>query len=200
MQTFINPTISVGQLGHCWQFEDDVIVEILPGAVDDDGYDLPERRHFYTAQGVKLDVPDTLVPGEIPSPTLDDLKTAKINELSGKCKQQIVSGFESTALGSSYHYPTKETDQLNLASSVIDSLLPNLPADWTTPFWCEDAVGVWSFKPHTAEQIQQVGRDAKAAVLACMAKNAGLAQQVLDAKTQEDVEKIKWEAPVHAEL
>ena len=84
------------------------------------------------------------------------------------------------------------TDQQNLASSVLDSLLPGLSEDWTTPFWCEDTSGAWAFRMHTAVQIQQVGRDAKASILAAMGKNEILQAQIATAETVEQLEGITW--------
>ena len=63
---------------------------------------------------------------------------------------------------------------------------------WTTPFWCEDAAGNWAWVNHTSAQIQKVGVDGKQAILACMAKNAGLAAQVAAATTVAAVQAITW--------
>lgn len=123
-------------------------------------------------------------------------KDAKITILSAACRQAITAGFESAALGQPHLYPSQETDQLNLAGSVTDSLLADLPADWVTPFWCADLHGVWAMRPHTAEQIQQVGREAKARILALMQYNAALAEQVQLAPDKTAVDQIIWEYPV----
>lgn len=107
------------------------------------------------------------------------MKADKVTELSTDCQAQIYAGFDSAALGASYHYPAKDKDQTNLSGSVVASLLPNLATDWTTPFWCLDAAGNWAFMDHTAAQIQQVGVDAKAAILDALAKNKSLVDQVM---------------------
>ncbi|WP_341667330.1 DUF4376 domain-containing protein [Alcaligenes sp. SDU_A2] len=122
-------------------------------------------------------------------------KDAKAVALSAECRAAITAGFESDALGDPHLYPSKETDQINLAGSVTDSLLPDLPADWATPFWCADAAGEWAMRPHTAEQIQQVGREAKVRILALMQHNAALAEQVQLAPDKPSVEQIVWEYP-----
>jgi hypothetical protein len=118
----------------------------------------------------------------------------KVAELSNACKAAILAGFDSDALGATHMYPAKDTDQANLSSSVVASLLPDISDDWTTPFWCADTGGIWTFRPHTAAQIQQVGRDAKAQVLACMTKNATLAGQAQAATTPEQLAAITWQA------
>lgn len=140
-------------------------------------------------------VPAWLHADEPPLP-LKDAKAAKIAELSAECATRITAGFESSALGAAHHYPANNTDQRNLASSVLASLIPDLPVGWTTPFWCADAAGDWAMRPHTAAQIQQVGQDGKAAILALMTKNEALAQQVNavtdDATGNVTVEQITW--------
>jgi hypothetical protein len=126
---------------------------------------------------------------------LAQAKAARIAGLSGDCQADIYSGFHSSTLGADHTYPAKDTDQQNLASSVLASILPGQPADWTTPFWCMDSAGVWAMRAHTADQIQQVGRDGKARILACMSQNDTLAAQVQAATTIEAVAAIVWVSP-----
>ena len=76
--------------------------------------------------------------------------------------------------------------------SVTDSLLPGLSPNWTTPFWCADQNGVWQFRPHTAAQIQQAGRDGKTAVAGAQGKLAALTAQVMSAPTIGAVNAIDW--------
>ena len=130
-----------------------------------------------------------------PVVTLKEAKAAKTAELSAACQTDIYSGFHSSALGADYLYPAKATDQQNLASSVLASILPGQPDDLTTPFWCADAAGAWAFRLHTAAQIQDVGKDAKARILACMGQNVALAAQVAAAETVEAVQAIVWVSP-----
>src|ERR1700756_2369298 len=54
------------------------------------------------------------------------------------------SGFVSSALGAPYRYPSTRDDQNNLSSSVVASMFPNLPANWTTMFKCTDSNGATS--------------------------------------------------------
>lgn len=122
-------------------------------------------------------------------------KTAQINALSEACATSILSGFTSNALGTVHTYPSKATDQQNLSSSVLASLMPNIPTTWTTPFWCADSNNNWAFVNHTASQIQQVGEDAKTSILTNMAQNATLAAKVQAATTIAAVQAITWVAP-----
>lgn len=128
---------------------------------------------------------------------LANAQTDKLSVLSTACAAQIYAGFASSALGAPYTYPAKDKDQSNLIASVTASLVPNLPAGWTTPFWCADGAGVWALRPHTAAQIQKVGLDAKAAIEAAIQKNATLAAQVMavkvtDANAITTVQAIVW--------
>ncbi|MBD1412847.1 hypothetical protein ID145_16865 [Burkholderia contaminans] len=125
--------------------------------------------------------------------SLADTRAAQIAALDAACKTAIYAGFSSSALGDVHTYPAQDTDQQNLSVSVLASLMPNLPTGWTTPFWCCDSSGVWSYVPHSAAQIQQVGQDGKAAILAAIAKKAQLAAQVNAATTIAAVQAIVWE-------
>lgn len=123
--------------------------------------------------------------------TLDAVRTAKVAEMSEACAGAILAGFKSSALGSQYEYPAKPTDQTNLAGSIIASLIAG-PGDWGTPFWCADAAGDWAFRMHTATQIQQVGRDGKAAILAAMTKNEILRARI-ETATIAELDAMWWE-------
>lgn len=112
--------------------------------------------------------------------------------VNAACATAITEGFTSSALGAPHMYPAKQTDQQNLSASVLASMYPNLPAGWTTPFWCADANGVWAWINHTAVQIQQAGGDGKAAILGCMSKNAALQAQITAATDVPSVQKINW--------
>lgn len=124
-------------------------------------------------------------------PELGELRVIKRDEISQACGNHIAAGFRSAALGSEYLYPAKPQDQANLVASVTDSLLAAGDTDWATPFWCADAAGVWDFRLHTITQIQQVGREGKAATLAAMSKNETLRQQIMVA-TAEQLNDINW--------
>jgi hypothetical protein len=123
---------------------------------------------------------------------LDDAKASQKSVVSQACQAAIVAGFTSSALGAAHTYPAKPTDQQNLNASVVASLLPGITAGWTTPFWCADSGGHWAYVMHTVAQIQQVGVDGKAAILACLTKNQELAAQIDAATTVDAVQVIQW--------
>lgn len=123
--------------------------------------------------------------------TVDDARATKIADMSDACAAAILRGFTSDALGAEFTYPLKLTDQANLSNSILDSLLPGLPSNWTTPFWCANTEGVWAMRPHSAAQIQRAGRDGKTAILAAMTKNEGLRTQIM-ASSIAQIDLIHW--------
>lgn len=128
----------------------------------------------------------------IASSLIDAARQAKVIELTQICGAKIVGGFSSSALGDVHHYPSDMKDQINLMGSVTDSIMPELPADWQTPFWCRDGDGAWAWKMHNAAQIQQVGRDGKAHVVNCQTTLATLNAKISAAKSVASVNSITW--------
>ena len=123
--------------------------------------------------------------------SLDVARAARTRELYAACERRITGGFSSSALGTPHAYPSTMVDQINLMGSVSASLLPDRPADWTTPFWCASD-GAWAFRPHDAAQIQAAGADCKAHVAACQTLLAALNLQVQGASSVAAVEAITW--------
>lgn len=103
------------------------------------------------------------------------------------------SGFSSSALGSEYSYPSSLADQANLTAVITASMIPGQPAGTTYLFWCKDSTGKEAFVPHTPAQIQKVGLDGMASIMAAKQKQEQLAQQIAAANTIEAVQAIVWE-------
>lgn len=143
-------------------------------------------------RGSKLEAPMAV------APSLDEVKAAHVEGLRLACEASITGGFTSGALGNAHIYPSDIKAQINLMGSVTDSLVPGLPANWTTPFWVCDVDGVWTWQMHDATQIQQAGRDGKAHVVRCQTLLGELTVSVLAAETTEAVASVVWpeEAPV----
>ncbi|CAJ0701520.1 hypothetical protein LMG19089_02860 [Ralstonia edaphis] len=126
------------------------------------------------------------------TPTLEQAKAAQADVVSAACQAAILAGFTSSALGSAHTYPAQLVDQQNLSASVLASVMPGLASGWTTPFWCADSSGNWSYADHTAAQIQRVGQDGKAAILAAIEKKVGLVAQINAATSVSAVQAITW--------
>jgi hypothetical protein len=100
------------------------------------------------------------------------------------------AGFVSSALGNPYTYPSGIADQANLTAVIVGSLLPGSGA--THLFWCKSAAGVENFVAHTAAQIQQVGLDGLAAIMAWKSKQLTLSAEIQAATTIAAVQAIVW--------
>ena len=124
--------------------------------------------------------------------SLEQKRVARVEAMRAACEQQIVAGFMCGALGETYLYPARAQDQANLIASVTDSLMASDEPAWRTQFWCADAAGAWEFRDHTVDQIQQVGKTGKAAILAAMGKNELLRRQIEAASTAAQIEAITW--------
>ncbi|WYW02704.1 tail fiber protein [Pseudomonas phage vB_PpuM-Peetri] len=129
----------------------------------------------------------------IPLPDLEVVKTAKYQEIASRCATTITGGFPSDALGTTHTYPSKVTDQANLTASVVDSLLSKDDDNWQTPFWCTGPDMAAQYKLHNKAQIQKVGQDAKAFILATLAKKDTLEAKLTAAKTRDQVYAIGWD-------
>jgi hypothetical protein len=104
----------------------------------------------------------------------------------------IYAGFQSSALGKVYTYPAKDTDQQNLAASVLDAVINASVSGYTTPFWCCDSTGKWAYVPHTSAQMIQVGKDGKNAILAALSRNAVAQAAIANATSVATVQAVTF--------
>lgn len=130
-------------------------------------------------------------PHWVDTATIEQARASKVEAMRQACEAHIFAGFMCSALGEPFLYPANDRDQKNLVGSVTDSLLAGGDPDWRTPFWCCDAAGVWEFRMHTIAEIQQVGREGKAAIIAALSKNELLARQIAVASA-EQLPGIAW--------
>lgn len=127
-----------------------------------------------------------------PGPKISQVRALQLRVIEKACEADIVAGFTSAALGEEHTYPSKLTDQANLAASVSVSREPYLPEGWYAPFWCVDAEGAWEYRHHTAEQIRRVGMDGYLSNLAKLQRKGQLEAQINEAATPEEVVAITW--------
>ncbi len=133
--------------------------------------------------------------GWLPPPdtrSLDETKTGKVGELRAACASAITGGYVSSALGSPHHYPSGDVDQRNMLGSVAASLLPDVGPGWTTPFWCRDEAGEWSFTAHSAAEIQRAGGDGRLHVIDCQTRLAEILERLYAAVDATEVASITW--------
>jgi len=126
------------------------------------------------------------------SVSLQDLKSVQIKKISQDCQDSIIAGQLSSALGAEHLYPTAPIDQQNLTANFSSSLVPGLSSNWSTPQMCRDSDGVWAYRLHSAAQIQQVGIDVKAAIVAILLHKYALQSQINAATTIEAVKAVVW--------
>jgi hypothetical protein len=94
-------------------------------------------------------------------PNIPHIKINKISMLNSCCSAACVSGFVSSAIGSSYFYGSSPIDQQNLLTAVSASMNPTNPADWSVLVWCSvpNDNASWTLKPHTANQVRVLNED-----------------------------------------
>lgn len=127
--------------------------------------------------------------------TVDAARQRKAEEISVLCRNTIVSGFNSDALGETNFYGSDPEDQHNLSACVLDSTLPGNDASWTGAFKCTGADGIKTYKMHTAAQLQKVGRDGMAAIMSCLLRNEVKQAAIKSANSVESVNAVNWNDP-----
>lgn len=128
-------------------------------------------------------VPAWLYETEPPIP-LATARTNKIAALTTACAAAITAGFQSSALGSAYTYPSTLTDQSNQQSAASNPSGGSL--------WCESAGGTWALVAHTQAQAQAVLESFVAQLNSCQEKLATLTTQVNAATTAAAAQAIAW--------
>ncbi|MHB0766477.1 DUF4376 domain-containing protein [Stutzerimonas sp. NM35] len=126
---------------------------------------------------------------EIPA-TLVRRHAEKYQVINTACEAAITGRFWSQALGEPHRYSSQLDDQLNLTGAVLRGL--------DMPYACRDEQGVKEFRPHTAEQLRQVGDDFTLYKLQLLQRADALKKQLdaaLEAGDLAALEAISWEAP-----
>ena len=127
--------------------------------------------------------------------SLDQVKTAKIEQLNDFCNRAIASGFSSAALGVEHTYPSDQEAQNNLqivirrleigeeqaAAGLEEAVL-------TYPFQTLDA----GYLDHSLKQLKQVFSDGVDAGTKHVMHFRELKAQVEAASTAEEVDAIQW--------
>lgn len=116
------------------------------------------------------------------------LKSDTREAINTACRNQIISGFESSALGTPHQYPFEEEDQSNLMSTFMLAKELNV----SKVFKCWDSAGVDDYRLHTVAQLQQVGQDAETHKMTALIKARTLKAQIDAATTAAEVEAIVW--------
>ena len=115
--------------------------------------------------------------------SLTAAKSSQIALLRTACQSAITGGFTSSALGSTYSYPSGPTSQSNINSAAGNPSGGSL--------WCESG-GVWALKAHTQSQAQGVLASLMAWVNSCQGQLSTLTGEVNAATTVSAVQLITW--------
>lgn len=114
----------------------------------------------------------------------------QVRIIDAACESAITAGFVSSALGSPYRYSSQVTDQLNLTGAILSGQ--------DMPYPCYDAQGVRDLRPHTADQLRQVGDDFTLYKLQLQQLANTLKQQLYQAFQSGDIDamrRIIWAEP-----
>lgn len=123
----------------------------------------------------------------------EQARQRKIADLSQACRDAILSGFDSDALGTVHHYPASPEDQTNLLGRVMQAQMFIDVSGWTVTFACADAAGVWSKPKHTAEQMIAVGVAGAHDVETKTNRYSALVAQATAATTIEQLAAVQWQ-------
>lgn len=130
----------------------------------------------------------------IPQTTLDQdalnyIKERQIKMLSEEAQREIVSGFASAALGTTYYYDSTIEDQLNLVGAAQEA---NLTGQ-SLYYGCRATPGGRKqYLLHTPAQLQQVLSDGKDYKLNILLKLQNKRDLIYNATTEADVLAITW--------
>jgi hypothetical protein len=114
----------------------------------------------------------------------------KVGEVNRGCEAAITRGFWSPALGTAHFYDSQQVDQLNLTGMILRGI--------DGPYPCRDELGQKEFRPHSADQLRQVGNDFTSYKLLLLQHADSLKQQLDQALSAGDVsaiEAVTWSEP-----
>ena len=95
---------------------------------------------------------------------ISNFKLEKIASLSLECEEQIIAGFESSALGSPHYYDSEIVDQMNLIGAVSTiAPMTNMPDGFVIEYACRPVVNTIKqsklYINHTYAQLRAVMYD-----------------------------------------
>lgn len=140
---------------------------------------LPDDFVFEPAANYVHD-PDT---GEITSEdNLGALRAYAIEAMTQACSAEIISGFSSSATGTSFHYPSLDTDQVNMGQVAIAG----------GKLWVMDGSESWSLLDHTATEGATVMGDFVSFRNSAQDNLVTKIASINAATTKEEIDAIVW--------
>ena len=111
-----------------------------------------EETFEITENGEKRTITKTVPITPIPeADILSSYKDELIDDLDRETNEQILAGFDSSALGTPHHYDALIENQINIIGAVL--------VGTELYYSCTNQNGVKDMRLHTAEQIKQVFTD-----------------------------------------
>lgn len=122
------------------------------------------------------------------APTLEAKKEEQKDRINVSCRETIVEGFLSSALGTSHRYDSEIEDQINLIGATIAA-----GSGTTISYNCYDDNGTKLWHVHTPAQMLQVYVDGLMFKSIQLNKASTLKNLIDAATTIEEVETIEWQ-------
>jgi hypothetical protein len=119
--------------------------------------------------------------------SLLELQLIKISQINTAASKVITSGFNSSALGSTYLYASDRDSQTNLIGIVQVANLNNSNEIYP----CENESGAWDRLEHTPQQLAKVLTDGKDRMQAIKIYADGLKSQANSANSEADLNLIQ---------
>lgn len=122
----------------------------------------------------------------IENPSLDELKKAKVNEVSSQCNAEILAGFESEAKNGLNHYSFEYEDQINMLGMFTAVTIGGQPfIEWknSSQLICD----IW-----TAEEFLHLYNDGMTFKTDRVRRFNQLTVDIINAESKEELELIQW--------
>lgn len=121
---------------------------------------------------------------------LERLRAAKTIELKAAAHAAIVAGINNSALGSSYFYPTAETDQQNIQTLMIEASLAGSGDSYL--IWCKSTGNVWDRRDHTKAQLTTIFSAINTHIKAQQSHHASLLITLAAASNESAIAAVVW--------
>lgn len=137
---------------------------------------------------------------ELEAKMIDYAKEKQTAIVSEDCENCIMSGFQSSALGTPHIYDSEFVDQINLVGAWITTspnpAYPEFPDGFAMYYACRDvATGIKNYFEHTHAQLRQVIFDGSQFKLMNLQWFHFKRVAISECLTIEEVEAITWTSP-----
>ena len=121
--------------------------------------------------------------------SVESARNAKYAEINKSADNELSQGFNSSALGTEYHYRNDDKFPQWYRDQMI---IQNSASPDSTISWMTEVNGTIEMKDHTAEEFLQVFKDLKALEQSVEYKRLSLLEQARGCDTVEGLDNITW--------